>query len=166
MLKQVQNEEWLLSACNIWDGYAARCKWTELGDAMLNINPAKGKLVDYVRAVMEIAFQAAGTMRSVYGLSIDMDVLLLSCFLHDACKLLEYEPCEGGYRKSHVGQIYQHGFLSAHDALNAGLPPAVISNILCHTPQSNHALCTVEGHLMAHADRAITSSLETAAGRK
>lgn len=162
LISRIGNCAWKAAAVSVWDQYFRACKWPGIERAMLNINPAKGTLANYVRAVMELSWQSAVTLQKIYGISVDMDILLLSAFLHDACKLLEYEPAEDGYVKSYIGEIYQHGFLSAHDALARGLPDAVVSNIICHTPQSNHPICTIEGQILAHSDRMVTSSLEMA----
>lgn len=165
LLDQIKNKEWKKEAIEIWENFFSKSKWDDVEQAMLNINPQKGTLANYVRAVMKISLDCASTFQEIYGINVDTDILLLSAFLHDACKLIEYEPdeSESGYSKSYQGNIFQHGFLSAHYALLKGLPPMVISNIICHTPQTNHEICSVEGHILEHADRMVTSSLELAA---
>lgn len=165
LLDRIQDRTLAEAACGIWDTFFRQCKWPDLEAAMLNIDPAKGTLANYVRAVMQICWDSADTLAAVYSLAVDRDVLLLSAFLHDACKLIEYEPSDDprGYHKSRLGELYQHGFLSASSALAAGMPEAVVSNIICHTPQTNHKICTVEGHILEHADRMVTSSLALAA---
>ena len=162
LLGKIENRSWLEAACRIWDGFEQSCSWEDTEQAMLNINPVKGTLADYIRAIMSISYESAKILSSVYSLDIDFDILLLSAFLHDTSKLVEYEKTADGYRKSYIGEIYQHGFLSAHSALNENLPEEVVSNIICHTPQSNHKICTIEGMIIAFADKMITSSKEIA----
>ncbi|MPN40207.1 hypothetical protein SDC9_187743 [bioreactor metagenome] len=48
--------------------------------------------------------------------------------------------------------MYQHAFLGAAKAVEMGFPPEVVKIILCHTPQSNVKVNTVEGLLLHCAD--------------
>lgn len=155
VLREIQNEDWRQAACGIYGTMLQRSGWAQLEDVPFTLKGDGGTLVEHTRATMRSALRIAGAVQQVYpDKAVDRDIMLLAAFLHDVSKILEYGP-DG---RTLEGAYYQHAFLAAHEALNAGLPAAVVSIIMLHTPQSNVPQKFLEGVIVQHAEAAMAAA--------
>lgn len=75
--------------------------------------------------------------------------------MHDVCKLEEMEMGDQGSktsRKSSLGKIYQHGFLSGYYTQKYGLPNEVTGLVVAHSGQSKVIPRSIEGMILYYAD--------------
>lgn len=147
------------AACGVWNRFLRENQWKTADEVPFTLDPARGSLVDHTRATLQCAWQIAQDMMRVYPIRLHTDWVLLGAFLHDVSKIAEYRQDEpGAYVRTAAGALYQHAFLGAHYALQAGLPPEVVSIIQCHTPQSNVKMKLLEGVIVQHAEAGIAAS--------
>lgn len=151
-VSMLQNKEWARKVCEIWKEVFENCKWDNISEAWFNPVTPGVKLVSHIRANTQGAVALADVHKRLFNVDVDRDVLIATCLLHDVCKLLEYEPCKEGAKKSSIGKTYQHGFLSAYYAQRAGFPESVVSIIISHTGESRAIPRSLEGIIMYYAD--------------
>ena len=153
-LELVKNKEWVNIACEIWKEAFETSNWNDLKDAQFNPITPGVSLIDHTRATTLGAYSLGNILSDIFGVVVDNDILIISCILHDVCKLIEYEPDEssGKARKSKLGELYQHGFLSGYYALNSGLPESIVSLLVCHTGESKKVPKSIEGIALMYAD--------------
>lgn len=65
------------------------------------------------------------------GVTIDADVVIAGCLLHDVGKLLEYTPNSSG-EKTPLGRYMIHHILGTYVAIKVGLPAEVVHCIESH----------------------------------
>lgn len=151
----LKNEEWKEKVCSIWKEAFENSNWSKLADAQYNPLAPNISLVDHTRAVTHGAISLSDSISSIFGIQVDKDILIVSCLLHDVCKLLEYDPSgDGGAVKSKIGKNYQHGFLSGYYALKEGFPQEVVSILISHTHESRAIPRSLEGLALYYADMA------------
>ncbi len=155
-IEWIGNVEWKRIVAEIWAKAFKDSKWERLKDAQYNPLCPGISLVDHTRAVTRAAVEMARCFASIFGekVNVSQDVLVTASLLHDVCKLIEYEPGEHGAVKGKIGSSFQHGFLSGYYALEAGLPPEVVSIIISHTGESRSVPRSPEGILLYYADMA------------
>ncbi len=111
--------------------------------------------VEHTKAVTAGAVGLA-TAQAAHYLSmpytVDMDVVIAGGLLHDVGKLLEIEPCEGGFRKSHWGRCARHPISGAILASEHGLPLSIVNTIACHAKEGDGRPQRVETVLIHQAD--------------
>ncbi|MDP7983102.1 MAG: HD domain-containing protein [Conexivisphaerales archaeon] len=107
------------------------------------------------RSVLNLVISAADILEKYHGerVKVNRDLLIAAAALQDSSKLVEYEPSEGGVRKSRLGEMFQHGFYAAHTALEVGLPMEVAELIVEHTFDNPTYPRTLEGKLVFYADQ-------------
>ena len=160
-LKLVSDKKIADQACALWVDFWESSQWNDVCDAPFNFEKNKLTLITHTQAVVKGAIALAEAMKRTQGTSINMDVLIISCILHDVSKLVEYSGFDehGVPIKSEVGKAYQHAFLGAAKAVEIGMPTAISSIILLHTDQSNRNSDTVECLLLKCADTASAKSI-------
>lgn len=155
-INMLSSEEWAKKVCSVWKEVFEDSKWEKIEDAKHNSMTPWVTLVDHTRAVALLALDFIKNLEDIFKTKADKDVLIASSLLHDVCKLVELEPAEdGGFKKSTIGERYQHGFLSAYYALKAGFPEAVIANLINHTRDSRTIPRTIEGVVLYYADSVV-----------
>lgn len=154
-LDRVTRADWVQSVCSVWEEVLRRSKWETLTQAPFSVSTPGITLIGHTQAVLQNALKIAQNIREIHGSSaaIDMDILIVSCILHDVDKLLAIEPSDSGeYRYSELAKTYQHGFYSAYYAEHAGLPPSVVTLLISHTAISRMAFSSIEGMILFFAD--------------
>ena len=152
---EIKNQKLAKVACGVWDEMLPQSEWADVQSVPFSLAPGSGSLVAHTRATMRACLRIARALTGVYpGRVLDLDVLLLSALLHDVSKIVEYSP----NGRTEAGNLYQHAFLAAHAALNAGMPEAVVSIIMLHTPQTNVPMKFLEGVILKHAEGGIAAS--------
>lgn len=155
-LNTINNVEWRKKVCNIWKEVFENSRWERLNDAQYNPLAPGISLVDHTRAVTLGALDLAKNLNKIFNVLVSNDVLIVSCLLHDVCKLVEYEPAGNGSiaKKSIIGKQYQHGFLSGYYALKENFPESIVSIVVSHSGESKTIPRSIEGLALYYADMA------------
>lgn len=176
-LDLVKNRQWVAETCQIWLELMERSEWDTPTAVPFGIKTPDISLITHTQTVLSYAMKLADTMQTVHHCSnIDMDILIISCILHDVDKLLVTAPNEdGSIRLTDIGLDYQHGFFSAYYAELRGLPASIVTLLIDHTTFSTLAPDSLEGMILIMADlcdaelihfsRQGTSSLLAALGK-
>jgi putative nucleotidyltransferase with HDIG domain len=93
--------------------------------------------VQHCRGVARIGMAIARTLLNgtdvAPGITIDMDIVIAGCLLHDLGKMLEYaSPPNPPGTKTPLGKYIMHHILGAHLAIRTGLPAEVVHCIESH----------------------------------
>lgn len=150
----------------LWVEVAAQMPWDSLTEVPKNYRTeADRSLILHVRGVTQMALALCRIARELHGKTYDHDMMAAAALLHDLSKPLEQEPVPdqpafaNGVRpgrKSHLGQMIQHGVYAAHMALRHGLSLELANLIITHTHQSNTRGTTWEAAALFYADFADT----------
>lgn len=154
-LIEVKNRKLAEAACEIWVEAFEKSSWENIEDAQFATRAPGVALVKHTESVTANAVMIAKNTAEKYGYSIDMDVLILSAVLHDVCKLEEMDmdiEGKGSSKKSEVGKIYQHGFLSGYYTQKYEFPKEVTALVVAHSGQSKVIPRTIEGMILYYAD--------------
>lgn len=155
-LELVKNRELAEKAVDLWTYFWDVSKWENIEDAAFSYEGTYLRLVQHTQSTVRGAIKLADVITENQNETINYDTLILGCVLHDVSKLVEY--CgydENGFAvKSEEGAAYQHSFLGAAKAVEMGFPTEIVKIILCHTPQTNRKINTIEGLMLACADHA------------
>ncbi|WP_434310971.1 HD domain-containing protein [Hominifimenecus sp. rT4P-3] len=156
-LDTISNQTWAEAAASIWSEVFERSAWERLEDAPFSLGTAGVSLIGHTRAVLLHALAIADSLQTIHGLdvSVERDVLIVGCLLHDVDKLLALAPDgKGGYAPTEIGRSFQHGFYSAYYAEKAGLPACIVTMIINHTAFSRMMPATLESTILYFADMA------------
>lgn len=156
-LDTMENQSWAKAVVTIWGDVLERSSWNRVEDARFSIGADEISLIGHTRAVLNHALDIADSLHTVHGLSISLnrDMLIAGCILHDVDKLLALAPNgKGGCIPTDIGYDFQHGFYSAYYAENAGLPANIVTMILNHTAHSRMMPDTLESVILYFADMA------------
>lgn len=154
-LNKVKDKEKAEIACKIWVEAFENSSWADIDYAQFATRAPNVSLIKHTESVADNVVLIAENVRKKFGYEIDMDVLILSAVLHDVCKLEEMEIGDGGVgtsKKSAVGKIYQHGFLSGYYTQKYGLPKEVTALVVAHSGQSKVIPRSIEGMILYYAD--------------
>jgi hypothetical protein len=113
----------------------------------------KYDLARHTRQVVQHCVVMADTMRDLWGIDCDRDILLAAAVLHDSSKLVEYEGGEG--KKSEVGKTFLHAQLAGVRCRDVGLPNEVAYIVTMHPFTPPHVHVTprnVEFVILTYAD--------------
>ena len=108
--------------------------------------------VDHTNAVVELCLGVADTLERHHKVKVNRDYLIASAVLHDASKLVEYEPAERGEKRTKLGELGQHTMRCVSLMLSSGMPLEVVHAVLAHTPQSAAIPKTVEAIIVYFVD--------------
>lgn len=154
-LDRVRKPEWTDVACRIWQEVFEKGEWDSLIKVPFGVKSPDIPLIVHTKAMLQYALKIAEVMDQVHHCKkeIDMDVLIISCILHDVDKLLATAPGESGsVRVTDAGFDYQHGFYSAYYAEKHGLPPSIVTLLIDHSGFSRLAPDSLEGMILIMAD--------------
>ena len=166
-LSEIKNQEYAKKAAEIWvEAFENSCAdeivlVTGAGEEeyvrreILATRAPGVALVKHTESVTANALMIARNTVEKYGYEIDTDILILAAVLHDVCKLEEMEMGDQGSgtsRKSSLGKIYQHGFLSGYYTQKYGLPNEVTGLVVAHSGQSKVIPRSIEGMILYYAD--------------
>ena len=139
----------------IWARAWRNSAWPDLLDCGFSPDAPSYRLVDHVRAVAQGCLAIADIGATLQGIHLDRQRILALALLHDVSKLLETEPDDlKGTRTSELGNLIQHGVLTAHLALEEQLSLDLVHLILTHTPHSKMEPHFLEGIVHYHVDLA------------
>lgn len=155
-LSRVKDQELAEKAVDLWTYFWNVSRWEDVRDAAFSYEGTYLRLVQHTQSTVRGAIHLADVISDNQGETVDYDTLILGCILHDVSKLVEYCGYDenGCAVKSEEGAAYQHAFLGAAKAVEMGFPTRIVKIILCHTPQTNCKVNTLEGLLLSCADHA------------
>lgn len=163
--EEIEDEALQQVVIEIWARAWETSEWEKLEDCPKGIDlPVVHNLIMHSRAVASFAMSLCDQHRAYNGISMNRDDVIAIALLHDVCKLHEFTKTDAGYAKSRIGNIYQHGYLSAHWAQEAGLSDEIVHGLISHTPLSGVVPQTQEAVLVHYADFADTDALLLEAG--
>ena len=125
--------------------------------------------VQHTRGVARIGMAIAKTLLNgtdiAPNITIDMDIVIAGCLLHDLGKLLEYaSPPNLSGAKTPLGEYMRHHILGAHLAIKAGVPAEVIHCIESHREaksfERSYEAKIVHYSDILHADAVLTAHPE------
>jgi putative nucleotidyltransferase with HDIG domain len=126
--------------------------------------PGRAEFITNIQHCRGVARIGAAIVRTILdgedvapGVTVDSDVVIASCLLHDVGKLLEYAaPPSPSGEKTPLGKSMKHHILGAHIAIKAGLPAEVVHCIESHlepeTFERSFEAKIVHWSDMSHAD--------------
>ena len=170
-LEQLSDRALADTVVEIWCETLQASPWQRLEDVPKNPETVdlRHNLVDHTRAVTTLGIAMAKAAREFHGLTVDLDLVIAGCNLHDVSKLIEYGPASdsaGNPGKSHFGELIQHASYGVHKALEHGLPTELVHIIGSHTIQSKLPPKTPEAVIVYYADYADSDLLMQEAGKK
>ena len=120
----------------------------------LLVKDLKVTFMAHKRAVVHIAYEAAGVMTRAFGaeLPIDLDVVVAGAILADVGKLLEYEKSGGKAVVSKFGEYVRHPFSGVALAMQCGVPQRVLHVIAAHAGEGDQVKRSTEAYIVHHAD--------------
>ena len=149
----------------VWLRMWAESLWSVPSDCPYNLVAPGVDLVTHVNQVVAGALQLAGVASRLLGVAVDEDVLVAAGTLHDASKLVEYEPGDDGVpRQSELGRRLVHAEYAAAAAAEEGLPPQVVAIVVNHTTASPEVPSTVEALCVYYADMCAADLARLGAG--
>ncbi len=154
-LAEVKDRNLVSAACEIWVEAFEKSTWENIDDAQFATRAPGVSLIRHTESVTDNALMIARNMIKKYGYSVNLDTIIIGAVLHDVCKLEEMEIGEGGIgtsKKSPVGEIYQHGFLSGYYCEKYNLPKEITAFAVAHSGQSKVIPRTIEGMILYYAD--------------
>lgn len=162
-LDTMSNRDWAEAVVSIWLEVLERSQWEQASDARFSVGISEISLIAHTRAVLNYALEIADSLRAVHGRSVSLnrDVLVAGCILHDVDKLLALAPDgKGVCVPTDIGYDVQHGFYSAYYAEKAGLPLEIVTMLLDHTAYSRMMPNSLEGIILYYADMADAEVLK------
>ena len=139
--------------------------WAEPADCPYNLVATSVDLVRHVNQVVECAVELGRVASRWLDVEVDEDVIVAAGTLHDASKLVEYEPGPGGHpRGSDLGRRLVHGEYAARAAAEEGLPAKVVEIVVNHTTASPQVPGTVEALCVYYADMCAADLARLQAG--
>jgi len=137
----------------VWETLFHTCSYDRIEDAPFIAPMPQISLVDHTRCTTLGALRLAEVIKSLHGVEVRQDILVAAGLLHDASKLVEYEPDgSGGHRKSALGGAVPHAMIAAEEARRAGLPLDVVNIVVMHPfhPPHIHLRPKCIEHLLVH----------------
>ncbi|MDG6994890.1 MAG: HD domain-containing protein [Nitrososphaerota archaeon] len=126
-------------------------KWKTLEEQPI-VSSIRVSGLEHVNTVVELCVSTAEILRKFHKVQINMDYLISGAVLHDASKLVEYEPTESGERKTKLGELGQHTIRCVSLMLSKNMPMEIVHIVLTHTPQSASMPKTIESVILYFAD--------------
>lgn len=138
---------------NVWQALWQESEWETLESVPTSREIPYSNL-PHTRAVVQMALAVAAAFEANHGVSVNKDVLVAAALLQDVSKLVELRPGPGGtVEKTERGKLFQHPFLGAHSALEAGVPAEVVHIILTHSPTASSFPDSLEGKILYYVDQ-------------
>jgi putative nucleotidyltransferase with HDIG domain len=175
---QIQDKTLREGVVEIWLELADETAWERFEDIPKNLTLEKHEpLIGHIQGVTRMALALAEVAEKIHGITVDGDLLIAACLLHDISKPLESEPDPGGQpsggsilsaRKTEFGSKIQHGVYGAHKIWEKDLPKAMelAHLVITHTRASNTRAASYEASLIFYADWADSDAgIITGGGR-
>ena len=156
-IKDVEIREKVIS---VWWNAWKESKFSKI-EQVSQWEPSREKLnisnVEHTNQVVECALAIAGIVEREQNLTINMDKLIAASILHDVDKILMFDPSTGD--TTPLGTYLPHTGISAHLALQAGLPADIVHAIASHSPNySSVPPKTIEAVILHDADHVVTKT--------
>jgi len=142
----------------------AESGWERPTDCPYNLVATSTDLVRHVNQVVEGALALARVAAESLGMAVDEDVIVAAGTVHDASKLVEYEPGPHGPQVSELGRRLVHAEYAARAAAEEGLPPDVVAIVVNHTTASPEVPSTLEALCVYYADMCAADLARLRAG--
>ena len=154
-IKDVDIREKVIS---VWWGAWKESAFAKIED-LSQWEPAKEKLnisnVEHTNQMVECAIAIAQVVEREQNVKINMDTLIAASILHDADKILMFDPSSG--KTTPMGTYLPHTGIAGHLALQAGLPMEIVHAIASHsTHYSSLPPKTPEAVILSNADHLMT----------
>lgn len=151
-INEIKNLELRNNVLEMWCEFFEESELENLEDALFVSCCPDYSLIKHTRYVTDMMISIARETEKNLGWEIDWDILIASGLLHDVSKPIELAREGDKIVKTHLGKVYQHGFLAAAEALKRSLPEKIISNIITHTGNSKIVPNNNEGIILYYAD--------------
>lgn len=143
---------------SVWRDAWKKSAFSEIED-LSQWQPAKEEIsisnIDHTNQVVECAIAIAKVVEREQNVKINMDTLIAASILHDADKILMFDPSSG--EATPMGTYLPHTGISSHLALQAGLPLEIVHAIASHSPAySSLPPKTPEALILHSADLVMT----------
>ena len=113
--------------------------------------------VEHTNQVVECAVAIAQVVGREQNINVNMDTLIAASILHDADKILMFDPSTGD--TTPLGTYLPHTGIAAHLAVQAGLPIDIVHAIASHSPNySSVPPKTIEAVILYNADQIVTKT--------
>jgi hypothetical protein len=157
-LNDIRDIETREKVVSVWWHAWKESKFSTIED-LSQWEPSREKLnisnVEHTNQVVECAIAIARVVERVQNLNINMDTLIAASILHDADKILMFDPSTGD--TTPLGTYLPHTGIAGHLALQAGLPIDVVHAIASHSPNySSVPPKTIEAVILYNADHIVT----------
>jgi hypothetical protein len=164
-LERLRDDGWRDAVVRVWMRMWDESRWAEPADCPYNLVATSVDLVRHVNQVVEGALELGRVASRSLGVEVDEDVIVAAGTVHDASKLVEYEPGPGGApTASELGRRLVHAEYAARAAAEEGLPVAVVEIIVNHTTASPEVPGTVEALCVYYADMCAADLARLQAG--
>lgn len=154
-LEEVGDQMLATKAAQIWVEAFEKSSWEDINYAQFATRAPGVSLVKHTQQVTKCAVDVARSVSEAHGYDIDLDTVIISCVLHDVCKLEEMDMgAEGAGTsvKNKKGKLYQHGFLSGYYAEKYELPEEIVGICVAHSGQSKVIIHSMEAMIVIYAD--------------
>lgn len=159
-VQELEDAQILEKLAAVWDEMFQQSAWDTPEQACFSPDLPQYRLVDHVNVTIEGTLAVAACIEKHQHISFDRQSILILGVLHDASKLVEYEPAPGGgCAASEIGRTIQHGVMAACAARRHGFSLQVMNQILTHTPRSKMKPSDKEAVLFAHVDLSDADTL-------
>ena len=106
----------------------------------------------------------AKILENRHGIKVNMDFLIAGSILHDASKLVEYEPVANKERKTKLGDLGQHTLACVSLMLSRKMPEEIVHMVVAHTAKSSTQPKTIEAVILYFVDSLDFNVLKIAHG--
>jgi hypothetical protein len=152
-LEWLRDGSWGDAVVRVWIRMWDESRWGEPADCPYNLVATSIDLVKHVNQVVEGAVELGRVASRRLGVEVDEDVIIAAAAVHDASKLVEYEPGPGGRPvASDLGRRLVHAEYGARAAAEEGLPAEVVEIVVNHTTASSEVPGTFEALCVYYAD--------------
>ena len=104
----------------------------------------------HVEQVTRVCIAAGKAVKEYMGIDVNMDYLTAAALLHDCDKLVMYDGKTKKWTKE--GKAVPHGFWSAMEAVNVGMPTEVVHMVSAHTRYSTKRPDSIEAVILHQVD--------------
>jgi 7,8-dihydroneopterin 2',3'-cyclic phosphate phosphodiesterase len=94
--------------------------------------PVERDVLSHTIALVELCESSAKTIKKIYGIPIDEDILIAAAILHDVMHLFEYKKSATDGSMEHTGIMLDHTMLAVAELYHRGFPEPVIHIIASH----------------------------------
>jgi hypothetical protein len=159
-VQDIKNAEIREKVVSVWWNAWKESKFSKIEQAS-QWEPSREKLdisnVEHTNQVVECALAIAQVVDREQNINVNMDTLIAASILHDADKILMFDPSTGG--TTPLGTYLPHTGIAAHLALQAGLPIDIVHAIASHSPNySSVPPKTIEAVILYNADQIVTKT--------